>query len=263
MVRGGDKSLRRGAVREPVCRRRSESEERPSRVREVSEEEHGEDGGQHDNRQGDEDGGVDGPGDRLFRGTGLRVEDVHVPNHARVVVQGQGAIQDAGDRERQVPGVEGGSVHRAGEQDELREEPAEGRDARQAEEEDEHRKGQERHPSAQALVRLDVVRDSSGLGAGDDEERSRLHRAVYEDVEHAAHEPEGGDVRRVVGEPWYTSGAHMWNGTTATLNPKPAISNTSAMIRGGSIAGSAVRFSPVPRRTRSVVAPMDVLPAIP
>src|SRR5438552_1348846 len=74
------------------------------------------------------------------------------------------------------------------------------------------------------------------------------------------------EVRRtliVVGEPWYTSGAHMWNGTTATLNPKPAISNTSAMIRGGSIAGSAVRCSPVPRRTRSVVAPIDVLPALP
>src|SRR6266704_4929062 len=70
----------------------SESEERPSRVREVSEEEHGEDGGQHDDRQGDEDRGVDGPGDRLFRGTGLRLEDVHIPDHARVIVEGQGAI---------------------------------------------------------------------------------------------------------------------------------------------------------------------------
>src|SRR5947208_8511525 len=94
MVRGGDKSLRRGRARTGLPGR-SESEERPSRVREVSEEEHGEDGGQHDNRQGDEDGGVDGPGDRLFRGTGLRLEDVHIPDHARVIVQGQGAIQDA------------------------------------------------------------------------------------------------------------------------------------------------------------------------
>src|SRR2546425_7217851 len=44
------------------------------------------------------------------------------------------------------------------------------------------------------------------------------------------------DVRStliVVGEPWYTSGAHMWNGTTATLNPKPAINRTRAMISGG------------------------------
>jgi len=24
-----------------------------------------------------------------------------------------------------------------------------------------------------------------------------------------------------VGAPWYTSGVHMWNGTAATLNPKP------------------------------------------
>src|SRR5436309_3740138 len=36
----------------------------------------------------------------------------------------------------------------------------------------------------------------------------------------------------VVGEPWYTSGAHMWNGTTATLNPNPAISNTRATMSG-------------------------------
>src|SRR5207247_4134167 len=55
------------------------------------------------------------------------------------------------------------------------------------------------------------------------------------------------DVRRaliVVGEPWYTSGAHMWNGTTATLNPKPAISRTRATINGGSIAGNAARSRP-------------------
>src|SRR4030095_5507065 len=25
----------------------------------------------------------------------------------------------------------------------------------------------------------------------------------------------------VVGAPWYTSGAHMWNGTDEILNPKP------------------------------------------
>src|SRR5881397_1705582 len=97
MVRVGDKSLRRGAMCEPVSGRRSESEERPSRVRQVSEEEHGEDGGQHDNRQGDEDGRLDGPRDRLLRGTDLRLEDVHVPNHPRVIVEGEGAVQDAGN----------------------------------------------------------------------------------------------------------------------------------------------------------------------
>ena len=30
-----------------------------------------------------------------------------------------------------------------------------------------------------------------------------------------------------VGAPSYTSGAHMWNGTAATLNPKPTSSNPS------------------------------------
>src|SRR6266571_3918227 len=33
----------------------------------------------------------------------------------------------------------------------------------------------------------------------------------------------------------------MWNGTTATLNPNPAMRKTRAMIRGGSIAGWTVR----------------------
>src|SRR3989442_7052461 len=27
------------------------------------------------------------------------------------------------------------------------------------------------------------------------------------------------------GAPWYTSGVHMWNGTAATLNPKPTATN--------------------------------------
>ncbi len=26
-----------------------------------------------------------------------------------------------------------------------------------------------------------------------------------------------------VGAPWYTSGVHMWNGTSATLKPKPTM----------------------------------------
>src|SRR5215207_8590572 len=28
-----------------------------------------------------------------------------------------------------------------------------------------------------------------------------------------------------VGDPWYTSGAHAWNGTAETLNPRPTRSN--------------------------------------
>src|SRR3989442_14317655 len=85
MVREGDKSLRRGAVHEPACWLRSESEERPSRVREVSEEEHGENRRQHDNRQGDEDGGFDRPGDGLLRRTDRWLGDGHIPKHARGV----------------------------------------------------------------------------------------------------------------------------------------------------------------------------------
>src|SRR5438876_8283096 len=74
-------------------------------------------------------------------------------------------------------------------------------------------------------------------------------------------------VRRtliVVGDPWYTSGAHMWNGTTATLNPKPAMRKTSAMMRGGSMAGYAVTSRPFLSTKRSVVAVLiDVEPAMP
>ena len=56
----------------------------------------------------------------------------------------------------------------------------------------------------------------------------------------------------------------MWNGTTATLNPKPAIKNTRAMMRGGSMAGNAVRSRPFLSTKRSVVAVLiDVEPAMP
>src|SRR6266540_1274621 len=76
------------------------------------------------------------------------------------------------------------------------------------------------------------------------------------------------DVSRtliVVGEPWYTSGAHMWNGTTATLNPNPAIRKTSAMISGGSMAGCTVRSRWVLNSAKSVVGVggIEVVPAIP
>src|SRR2546428_11673947 len=92
MVREGDKSLRRGAVHEPACWLRSESEERPSRVREVSEEEHGENRGQHDNRQGDEDGCFDRPWDGVLRRADLRPEALHLTDHAGVLVEGECAV---------------------------------------------------------------------------------------------------------------------------------------------------------------------------
>ena len=36
-----------------------------------------------------------------------------------------------------------------------------------------------------------------------------------------------------VGAPWYTSGVHMWNGTAASLKPKPTASNTTATLNRG------------------------------
>jgi hypothetical protein len=33
-----------------------------------------------------------------------------------------------------------------------------------------------------------------------------------------------------VGEPSYVSGAHVWNGTADTLNPNPAMQNTTASV---------------------------------
>src|SRR5262245_37109585 len=37
-----------------------------------------------------------------------------------------------------------------------------------------------------------------------------------------------------VGAPSYTSGAHMWNGTAATLNPNPTTTNTNPTASNGS-----------------------------
>ncbi|MNY52433.1 hypothetical protein D3C86_1881020 [compost metagenome] len=33
-----------------------------------------------------------------------------------------------------------------------------------------------------------------------------------------------------VGAPWYTSGTHMWNGTTPSLNARPATTNTRPSV---------------------------------
>jgi hypothetical protein len=51
------------------------------------------------------------------------------------------------------------------------------------------------------------------------------------------------------GAPWYTSGVHMWNGTTASLNPmpttnipKPVNSSTSRTLPGA-VANDARRAS--------------------
>ena len=40
------------------------------------------------------------------------------------------------------------------------------------------------------------------------------------------------DIKAVTGEgaPWYTSGVHMWKGTTATLKLKPTSSNPAPIV---------------------------------
>jgi hypothetical protein len=35
------------------------------------------------------------------------------------------------------------------------------------------------------------------------------------------------------GAPWYTSAAHMWNGTKVSLKPTPAITSTNAAHKAG------------------------------
>ena len=53
-------------------------------------------------------------------------------------------------------------------------------------------------------------------------------------------DPAARNAETVVGDPSYTSGAHMWNGTVATLNPNPARRNTRAMMNGGSRPAAAI-----------------------
>ena len=46
-----------------------------------------------------------------------------------------------------------------------------------------------------------------------------------------------------VGEPWYTSGVHMWNGAAETLNASPARIIASPAKRNASFAGSAAAIA--------------------
>ena len=52
----------------------------------------------------------------------------------------------------------------------------------------------------------------------------------------AAFEPTDRNAVIGVGAPSYTSGAHMWNGAAAILNPRPATISTTASSRRGSCA---------------------------
>ena len=60
----------------------------------------------------------------------------------------------------------------------------------------------------------------------------------------------------VVGAPSYTSGAHMWKGTLATLKPKPTSSRAAPSTARGTAPGDS---RPTARATRS----SEVLPLTP
>ena len=59
-----------------------------------------------------------------------------------------------------------------------------------------------------------------------------------------------------VGAPWYTSGVHMWNGTAATLNPRPTSSNT---VPASNVPGSKRVFG----ARNSSIRVSDVEPVAP
>ena len=52
----------------------------------------------------------------------------------------------------------------------------------------------------------------------------------------AAFEPTERNAVIGVGAPSYTSGAHMWNGTAAILNPMPATTRMTASTSRGSVS---------------------------
>src|SRR5437763_16848215 len=58
-----------------------------------------------------------------------------------------------------------------------------------------------------------------------------------------------------VGAPWYASGAHMWNGTAATLNENPTASRPAAASASGCAPGRPARWRAIPARLVVPVAP--------
>jgi len=67
-------------------------------------------------------------------------------------------------------------------------------------------------------------------------------------------EPAASSEDTTEGEPWYVSGAHMWNGTRAILNPRPAIIKTTANKPIG-LPSSKLMFSATPGILVVPVAP--------
>src|SRR5207302_10864160 len=140
---------------------RLETEEPSSRVVQEAEEERREDRREHDDRERDEHGPLDRARHLYLPRLVLRIEDVHVPNDPGVVVQGERAVQDPGHAEPGEPSVEGRGIDRAGEEHELREEAAEGRDPRESEEEDGTRDREERQQKTLVSISRYRVHEAS------------------------------------------------------------------------------------------------------
>src|SRR5947199_512407 len=64
----------------------------------------------------------------------------------------------------------------------------------------------------------------------------------------AALDPTERNAVMGVGAPSYTSGAHMWNGTAAILNPTPATMRMTARTSRGSVAACAAKVVAITRR---------------
>src|SRR4051812_653972 len=61
-----------------------------------------------------------------------------------------------------------------------------------------------------------------------------------------------------VGAPWYASGAHVWNGTAATLNANPTASSPAAVRASASLPTRAVSDRAIPVMLVVSVAPYTI-----
>src|SRR6266487_591190 len=82
----------------------------------------------------------------------------------------------------------------------------------------------------------------------------------------AAFEPTDRNAVIGVGAPSYTSGAHMWNGTAAILNPTPATTRITASTRRRSLScpansGAIARRLVVPDRPYMIDMPYSRIPS--
>src|SRR5438046_3850955 len=93
-----------------------------------------------------------------------------------------------------------------------------------------------RFPTVWVTIAITAIAAIQSIWIASSPMRKTLNRATMPTF----FEPAARNVEIVVGEPWYTSGAHIWNGTTATLNPNPARRNTIATMRGASMAGTVL-----------------------